>query len=305
MGRTPVVVECVPNVSEGRDSAIVERFAETLRRAGARLANVHMDPDHHRSVFSLLGGPDVVRAAALALAEQVLATVDLRYHRGSHPRIGALDVLPFVPIEGVTMDHVVALAREVGHTLAERHSVPVYFYGFAARNDQRRRLPNVRRGGYEALVERLATREGEPDAGPALFDARRGAVLVGARNVLVAYNIWLESTKLDVATAVARTIREATGGLPAVQALGIPLTGRGIVQVSMNLLDYRVTSIPVAFDAVAREAERHGVVIRQGELVGLAPRAAFAGRTPASVGLSSFTDDLYLDTHVAAALRGQ
>jgi len=305
VGRTPVVVECVPNVSEGRDSAIVERLAATVRRAGARLANVHMDPDHHRSVFSLLGGPDVVRTAALALADEVLAAVDLRDHRGGHPRIGALDVLPFVPIEGLTMDHVVALAREVGHTLADRHGVPVYFYGLAARSDQRRRLPNVRRGGYEALLDRLATQEGEPDAGPARFDPRRGAILVGARDVLVAYNIWLESTKLEVATAIARTIREATGGLPAVQALGIPLMSRGIVQVSMNLLDYRVTSIPAVFDAVVRRAERHEVAIRQGELVGLAPRAAFAGRTPASVGLSGFSDDLYLDTHVAAALREQ
>jgi glutamate formiminotransferase len=305
VGRTPVVVECVPNVSEGRDSAIVERLAATIRRAGARLANVHMDPDHHRSVFSFLGGPDVVRTAALALAADVLAAVDLRNHRGSHPRIGALDVLPFVPIDGVTMDDVVALARHVGHALAERHDVPVYFYGVAAVRDQRRRLPDARRGGYEALAARLATQDGAPDAGPARFDPRRGAILVGARNVLVAYNVWLESTKLEVATAIARSIREATGGLPAVQALGVPLTSRGIVQVSMNLLDYRVTTIPVAFDAVVREAERHGVAIQRGELVGLAPRAAFAGRTPASVGLSGFTDDLYLDTHVAAALRSQ
>jgi glutamate formiminotransferase len=305
VGRTPVVVECVPNVSEGRDSAIVERLAATIRRAGARLANVHMDPDHHRSVFSFLGGPDVVRTAALALAADVLAAVDLRNHRGSHPRIGALDVLPFVPIDGVTMDDVVALARHVGHALAERHDVPVYFYGFAAVRDQRRRLPDARRGGYEALATRLATQDGEPDAGPARFDPRRGAILVGARNVLVAYNVWLESTKLEVATAIARSIREAGGCLPAVQALGVPLTSRGIVQVSMNLLDYQVTSIPVAFDAVVREAGRRGVAIRRGELVGLAPRAAFAGRAPASVGLSGFTDDLYLDTHVAAALRSQ
>src|SRR5256885_8924231 len=167
------------------------------------------------------------------------------------------------------------------------------------------RLPDARRGGYEALAARLATPDGEPDAGPPRFDPRRGAILVGARNVLVAYNVWLESTKLEVAGAIARTIREATGGLPAVQALGMPLTSRGVVQVSMNLLDYRVTSIPVAFDAVEREAQRRGVAIRRGELVGLAPRAAFAGRTPSSVGLSDFTDDLYLDTHLTATLGGE
>ena len=305
MDRTPVVVECVPNVSEGHDPAIVERLAATICHAGARLANVHTDPDHHRSVFSFLGGPDVVRTAALALAADVLAAVDLRNHRGSHPRIGALDVLPFVPLDGITMDHVVALARNVGRALAERHDVPVYFYGHAAIREQHRRLPDVRRGGYEALAARLATPDGEPDAGPARFDPRRGAILVGARDVLVAYNVWLESTKLDVARAIARAVREASGGLPAVQALAVPLTSRGVVQVSMNLLDYRVTPIPVAFDTVAREAERHGIAIQRGELVGLAPRAALAGRTPASVGLSGFTEDLYLDTHLDATLRGQ
>ncbi len=305
MDRTPVVVECVPNVSEGRDATVVQRLATSIRQAGARLANVHLDPDHHRSVFSFLGGPDVVHTAAQALADNALAIVDLRNHHGSHPRIGALDVLPFVPISGLTMDHVVALAHDVGRALAERHELPVYFYGFAALRDHHRRLPDARRGGYEALAARLATPDGEPDAGPPRFDPRRGAVLVGARNVLVAYNVWLESTKLEVAGAIARTIRVATGGLPAVQALGMPLTSRGVVQVSMNLLDYRVTSIPVAFDAVEREAQRRGVAIRRGELVGLAPRAAFAGRTPSSVGLSDFTDDLYLDTHLTATLGGE
>src|SRR5947209_3452020 len=178
----------------------------SIRQAGARLANVHLDPDHHRSVFSFLGGPDVVHTAAQALADNALAIVDLRNHHGSHPRIGALDVLPFVPISGLTMDHVVALAHDVGRALAERHELPVYFYGFAALRDHHRRLPDARRG---------------------------------------------------------------------------------------------------AFDAVEREAQRRGVAIRRGELVGLAPRAAFAGRTPSSVGLSDFTDDLYLDTHLTATLGGE
>jgi len=299
------VVECVPNVSEGCDWAVIERLALTIRSAGARLANVHTDPDHHRSVFSFLGRPDVVRAAALALAAETLAAVDMRGHHGAHPRLGALDVLPFVPLDGITMDEVAALAHEVGRMLGERHQVPVYFYGVAAMRDDRRRLPDARRGGYEALAARLMTTEGRPDAGPARFDPRAGAILVGARTVLVAYNVWLASTDLEIARSIARSVREASGGLPAVQAMAVSLASRGLVQVSMNLLDYRRTPIPVAFDAVWQESERHGVAVLQGELVGLAPRAAFAGRTPESAGLVGFTDDLFLDDHLEQVLRGQ
>lgn len=299
------MIECVPNVSEGRNQAVVGRLAAAIRHAGARLANVHSDPDHHRSVFSFLGPPDVVQAAALALAAETLAVVDMRGHHGLHPRLGALDVVPFVPLDGIPMEDVVTLARDVGRTLGERHRVPVYFYGLAARRDDRRRLPDARRGGYEGLAVRLTTPEGEPDAGPARFDARAGAILVGARAVLVAYNVWLASTDLDVARTIARSVREVNGGLAAVQAMAVLLASRGLVQVSMNLLDYRRTPIPVAFDTVRGEAERRGIAVRRGELVGLAPRAAFAGRTPESVGLAEFTDDLYLDTHLDAALRPQ
>ena len=299
------MVECVPNVSEGRDHAVVDRLAATIRHAGARVMNVHADPDHHRSVFSFLGSPEVVQAAALALAGEALTLVDMRGHHGRHPRVGALDVVPFVPLDGITMDEVVTLARDVGRRLGERHRVPVYFYGQAAMRDDRRRLPDARRGGYEALAARLTTPEGRPDAGPARFDERAGAILVGARAVLVAYNVWLVSTDLDIARAIARRVREASGGLPAVQAMAVELASRGLVQVSMNLLDYRLTPIPVAFDTVRREAGRRGVAVRRGELVGLAPRAAFAGRTPESVGLPELTDDLYLDTHLDAMLRRQ
>jgi len=305
VGRGPAVVECVPNVSEGRDRNVVDRLGATVRRTGARLMNVHADPDHHRSVFSFLGSPDVITDAALALAADVFATLDMRHHHGSHPRVGALDVLPFVPLAGVTMDEVVALAHAVGRTLAEHHGVPVYFYGHAAMGDHRRRLPEARRGGYEALAARLATPEGRPDAGPPRFDPRAGAVLVGAREVLVAYNVWLESTDLEAARAIARTVRETSGGLAGLQAIGVPLTTRSLVQVSMNLVDYRSTPIPVAFDTVRQEAASRGIAVRRGELVGLAPRAAFAGRAPESVGLEDFVDALYLDGHLDAALGGR
>lgn len=291
------MIECVPNVSEGRDPALLARFAGVLGvTPGVTLMNVHADPDHHRSVYSFFGDPQAVEAAALALAQVVLEAVDLRLHQGQHPRLGALDVVPFVPLAGTEMDEAVTLARRVGQTIAERHHLPVYYYGHAATRATRRRLPDVRGRGYEALAERL--RSGDtPDVGPARFDPRAGAVVVGARDILVAFNVWLDGDDVAAARAIARAVRESGGGLPAVQALGMRLASRGLTQVALNLLDYRVTPIPVAFDRVCAEAARRGIAILRAELVGVAPRAAFAGRTPASVGLISFSPELLLDTH--------
>ena len=290
------IVECVPNVSEGRDPARLRRLRAVLAAApGVRLADVHADPDHHRSVFTFVGAPEPLAAAALAFAGAVIAELDMRTHHGIHPRVGALDVLPFVPLAGATMAEAAALAHRVGHELAERHALPVYYYGEAARRPERRRVRELRQGEYEGLATRLARADGVPDDGPARFDARAGAVLVGARDVLVAYNVWLAGGDLDAARAIARAVRESGGGLPAVQALGLPLASRGRVQVSMNLLDFRTTPIPAAFDRVSSEARQRGVPIERAELVGLAPRAAFAGRDPASVGLEAFRPDHYLD----------
>jgi glutamate formiminotransferase len=299
---TAPLVECVPNVSEGRDAARLARFAAAVAGApGVRLADVHADPDHHRSVFTFLGPPAAVLAAALALAEVVLADVDLRVHRGIHPRVGALDVVPFVPLRDATMADAVALAHEAGRALAGRHALPVYYYAHAARRPERRLLRGLRHGEYEGLAARLATAEGRPDDGPPRFDPRSGAILVGARDVLVAYNVWLAGDDLDAARAIARAVRASSGGLPAVQALGLPLARRGRVQVSMNLLDYRVTSLPAVFDRVRSEAARVGATIERAELVGLAPLAAFAGRAPASVGLADFHAGQALDTYLACA----
>jgi glutamate formiminotransferase len=297
-----LIVECVPNVSEGRDPARLARVADAVRATpDVTLADVHADPDHHRSVFTFLGEPATVAAGAVALAEAVLAEIDMREHRGIHPRIGALDVLPFVPLSDTPMSVAVTLAHAVGATLATRHALPVYYYGEAARRPERRALRELRHGEYEGLAARLGMEDGRPDDGPARFDPRRGAVLVGARGVLVAYNVWLASDDLAAARAIAREMRASGGGLPAVQALGLPLASRGRVQVSMNLLDHRVTPIPAAYDRVAQAAARRGIAIERAELVGLAPRAAFAGRAPASVGLPEFTSEQELEVHLARA----
>jgi glutamate formiminotransferase len=294
---TGQIVEAVPNVSEGRDTGRLARFAGAVRSVpGVTLADLHADPDHHRSVFTFLGSPAAVVAAALALADAVVAEVDMRGHHGIHPRLGALDVLPLVPLRDLTMAEAVALAHQAGHALAARHALPVYYYAHAARRPERRTLRELRHGEYEGLAGRLASAEGAPDDGPARFDPRSGAVLVGARDVLIAYNVWLAGDDLDAARAIARAVRSSNGGLPAVQALGLPLASRARVQVSLNLLDYRLTPIPVVFDRVREEAARRGLAVERAELVGLAPRAAFAGRTPASVGLDAFASTSYLDT---------
>jgi glutamate formiminotransferase len=302
-----VLIECVPNVSEGRDRDVVERLAGAIRGVdGVTLMNVHADPDHHRSVFSFLGSAAAVEAAARALADAALAAIDMRQHHGRHPRLGALDILPFVPLAGAPMSAAIAVAERAGAAIAARHALPVYFYAQAARRPDRRRLPDVRRGEYEGLPARLVAADGAPDVGPARFDARAGAVIAGARDVLVAFNVWLDSDDLAAARGIARTVRTSGGGLPAVQALGVPLPSRGIVQVSLNLLDVRVTPLPVVFDRVQEEARRRGLAVRRGELVGVAPRAAFAGRPPAAVGLTDFSDALLLETWVEAALsRGE
>ena len=293
------MLECVPNVSEGRDRRIIERLADAIRGvAGVRLADVHADPDHHRSVFTFMGAPGAVEAAALALAEAVFSSIDMRVHRGVHRRIGALDVVPFVPLRNLGMADAVARARAVGEALGRTHGVPVYFYGAAATEPSRRGLSQVRAGEYEGLEARLADPAGRPDAGPARFDPAKGATAVGARDVLVAFNVWLDSQDLGAAREIARVVRASSGGLPALQALGLPLARQHAVQVSMNLLDYRVTSLARAFDAVAAEAARLGIAVARAELVGLAPRAAFDDRSPDSVGLPDLTPAHYLDTHL-------
>ena len=293
------ILECVPNVSEGRSRETVAALGRAITRIpGVHLASVHIDPDHHRSVFTFLGAPEPVQAAALALARAVFAQVDMRTHEGIHPRLGALDVLPFVPLRGLGLAEATTVARAVAARLAEDHQLPVYLYGAAATAPGRRSLLAVRAGQYEGLPTRLADPSWRPDYGPARFDPRLGAVLVGARDVLVAYNVWLEGDDLAAARAIARAVRESAGGLPALQALGARLARRGIVQVAMNLLDYRVTSLPQAFDAVRAEAARRGIGVRRGELVGLAPRAAFAGRSPESVGLVDFDEAGYLESYL-------
>jgi glutamate formiminotransferase len=266
------IVECVPNFSEGRRPDVVREIVEAMRAQGATVLDEEMDSDHHRAVVSLAGEPRAIARAAFAGVAAAAERIDLRGHRGAHPRMGACDVLPFVPVRGATMGQCVSLAEAVGARIGEELSIPVFLYGEAARRPERADLAAVRKGEFEGLAQAIGRDpEKDPDFGPKRIHPSAGAIAVGARFFLIAYNVNLESDDLDVAKRIARKIRERDGGLPRVKALGFLLADRGIAQVSMNLTDFRVTSLLVAFEAVEREARAAGVEVRESEIVGLVP----------------------------------
>jgi glutamate formiminotransferase len=290
------MIECIPNVSEGRRAEVVERFAEAIRVVpGVRLLDYSSDPSHNRSVFTLVGDAAGVKAAALALFEQALAAIDLRTHRGEHPRLGAVDVVPFVPIEGVTMPECVALAKEVGAEVAARFSVPVFLYEEASNNPWRKNLEDIRRGEFEGLAAKMAAAEWAPDFGPALPHPTAGASVIGARMPLIAYNINLNTDRLDVAKKIAAAIRHSSGGLRYVKAAGFMLEDRHLAQVSMNLTNYQKTPIFRVFEMVRREAERYGVSILESEIVGLVPSAALVSAAEFYLQLERFGPDQILE----------
>jgi glutamate formiminotransferase len=269
------IIECIPNVSEGRRPEVIEAIVAAVGSvAGARLLDYSSDASHNRSVFTLAGDAAAVKAAVLAMYEQTIPAIDLRSHRGEHPRLGAIDVVPFVPIESATMADCVALAKEVGQAVASRFGVPVYLYEEAATNPARRNLEDIRRGEFEGLAAKMASEGWAPDYGPSAPHPTAGASVIGARMPLIAYNINLNTDRLDVAKKIAAAIRHSGGGFRFVKAAGFALTDRGIVQVSMNLTNYEKTPIFRVFEAVKREAERYGVSILESEIVGLVPAAA-------------------------------
>ena len=275
---TTALIECVPNFSEGRELAKIDRIVEAIAGVGGILVlDRESDPDHNRSVLTFAGPPEAVLEASVRAAGEAARLIDLNVHRGEHPRIGAMDVLPFVPLRGASMEECAALAVQAGERIWRRWRVPIYLYGEAARQPERRNLADIRRGGFEALREE-ARRGGNrrPDIGGPELHPTAGAVAAGARKILVAYNIQLASDDLAAAKAIARRIRESSGGLPCVKAMGVRLASRGQVQVSMNLTDYEVTPPHAAFAAVEEEARRLGIAVDGSEVIGLAPRRAMA-----------------------------
>ena len=293
------IIECVPNISEGRRAEVVEACADAVRgTAGVTLLDYSSDASHNRSVLTLAGDGPGLKQAVLALYEAALPRIDLRDHKGEHPRVGAVDVVPFVPIEGVTMDACVAIAREVAEAVAARFEIPIFLYEEAASSPARRNLEDIRRGEFEGLAVKMANDEWRPDFGPGRPHASAGATVMGARFPLIAYNINLATDRLDVAKKIASAIRLSSGGFRFVKAMGIRVEDRALVQVSMNLTNYTKTPIVRVFDLVKREAERYGVSVLESEIVGLVPSAALIDTAVYHLQLERFGEDQILEAKI-------
>ncbi len=292
------LVECVPNISEGRRPEVIQAVVDAVgATAGVRLLDVQSDPSHNRSVITFAGPPQAVAEAAFALCARAVALIDMNLHRGEHPRIGAVDVIPFVPIAHVTMPEAVELARALGARLWAELRLPVYFYAEAATVPGRVRLPDIRKGEYEGLAEKMADPAWAPDVGEARPHPTAGATVVGARRPLVAYNINLHTTAVEVAREIARAVRESSGGLVNVQAMGV-VAASGQAQVSLNLLDHTHTPVARVFELVRREAERFGVQVAESEIVGLVPLDAVVDVARYYLRLRQFQREQILDVRL-------
>jgi glutamate formiminotransferase / 5-formyltetrahydrofolate cyclo-ligase len=295
----PVLIECVPNISEGRRAEVVQEAVAALRATPeVRVLDVQSDADHNRSVLTLVGNRTSLPAAVLALFEAVLPRIDLRHHQGEHPRIGAVDVVPFVPIEGVSLPDCVALAREVGQAVAERFGVPVFLYEEAASAPHRRNLEDIRRGQFEGLAEKMGDPLWPPDFGPKTPHASAGASVIGARMPLIAYNINLGTSDLDIAKKIAKAIRHSSGGYRFVKAMGVMLEKRQLAQVSINMTDFKKTPLFRVFETVRAEAARYGVSVVGSEIVGLVPEEALLETAEHFLRLEGFSPSQVLERKV-------
>jgi glutamate formiminotransferase/glutamate formiminotransferase/formiminotetrahydrofolate cyclodeaminase len=298
------LVECVPNFSEGRDQGILHALIDGVTStAGVALLDHSMDADHHRSVLTFCGSPDGIIEAAFRAVRVATELIDLRTHVGVHPRIGATDIVPFIPIRGTTMHDCIQLAKRLGERVGRELGIPVFLYERAAGRADHVPLEAVRRGGLDGLAFRMESDPGWiPDFGPPRLHQSAGAIAIGARPPLIAYNVNLRSTEVEQARSIARAVRYSSGGLPSVKAIGVALSSRGMVQVAMNLTDYLVTPILTAFQIVKAEAAKRGIEVAGSELVGLVPQAALDHATAASLQLDRFDSSQVLETRIAEAM---
>ena len=290
------LLECVPNYSEGRRSDVIHSIVAPFRsRPGVHLLDSRADPDHNRLVVSLVGEPEPLQEALLASAREAIGSIDMRSHRGAHPRIGAVDIIPFVPLRGVEMAECVALSRAFAERYARELSVPVYLYESAALRPERRNLETVRKGQLEALAAEIGNPDRAPDFGPARLHPSAGATVIGARPFLIAFNVNLHSSDMEAARAIARTVRASGGGMPCVKAVGVDLRERGLVQVSINITDADVSPVHAVFERVRDEASRRGIAVAGTELYGMAPAAALLAASVHYLGITGFDPAQVID----------
>ena len=293
------IMECVPNFSEGRDLGKIEKIIEPFRaRQGVKLLDYSNDEDHNRLVVTVVGEPEALKAALLEAVGQAVALIDLNQHSGQHPRMGAVDVIPFIPIKGCTMDEAIALSKEVGEQIATLYQVPVFLYEKSATAPHRENLAAVRKGEFEGMAEKIKLAEWQPDFGPAERHPTAGTVAVGARMPLVAYNVNLGTADLNIASDIARKIRFIGGGLRYCKAMGVELKERGIVQVSINMTDYTRTALYRAFELVKIEARRYGVAVVGSEIIGLVPMEALIDTASFYLGLENFSMTQVLEARI-------
>ena len=293
------IVECVPNFSEGSRPEVIEKIADSFRgKPGVKLLDYSSDADHNRSVITVVGEPEAVKKSVIEAIGTAVQLIDLTKHRGQHPRMGAADVVPFIPIKNMTMDEAIALSKEVAEAVAERYALPVYLYEKSATAPHRENLASVRSGGFEGLSRKMLLPEWQPDFGPSQPHPTAGAVAISARVPLIAYNVNLGTDNLEIATAISKRVRHIGGGLRYCKAMGVSLKERGITQVSMNLTDYTKTSIYQAHELVRLEAKRYGVPVVGAEVIGLVPLEALTDVASYYLGLENFTVNHVLEARV-------
>ena len=293
------IVECVPNFSEGRDWKKIESIVNVFRaKENVKLLDYSADKDHNRMVVTVVGKPEAIKNSIVEAVGVAIEVIDLTKHKGQHPRVGAADVIPFIPIKNMSLDEADALAKEVGKTLAEKYLLPVYFYEKSASAEHRQNLAAIRKGGFEALVEKMKLPEWKPDLGPEVPHPTAGASVTGARLPLIAFNVNLHTTRFEIADKIAKKVRFSGGGLPFCKAMGVDLKEQAMMQVSMNLTDYTQTAIYQAVETIRFEAQRYGVSIAGCELIGLIPVQAVVDTFSYYLGLERFSTKQILETHL-------
>ena len=293
------IIETVPNFSEGRNLEKVERIVNVFRaKENVKLLDYSNDKDHNRMVVTVIGEPEAVKNCIVEAVGVAIEIIDLTKHEGQHPRLGAADVIPFIPIKGMTIDEADTLAKEVGKTLAEKYNLPVYFYEKSASAEYRQNLAVIRKGEFEGLVEKMKLPEWKPDLGPEKRHPTAGASVVGARMPLIAFNVNLNTTRFETADKIAKKVRYIGGGLRFCKAMGVDLKEQGLMQVSMNLTDYTKTAVYQAVEMIRFEANRYGVTVAGCELVGLVPLQAVIDTTSYYLGLEGFSMKQILETHL-------
>lgn len=293
------IVECVPNFSEGRDLDKIEKIVNPFRgKDGVKLLDYKRDEDHNRVVVTVVGEPQAVKKAVLEAMGIAIQLIDMTKHRGQHPRMGAIDVVPFIPIKNVSMTEAVELAKEVAKEASEKYKLPIFLYEKAATDPQRENLANIRKGEFEGMAEKIKQPEWRPDYGPTVIHSTAGATVIGARMPLVAFNVNLNTNSMDIANKIARNVRFLNGGLRYCKAIGIELKDRGIVQISMNMTDYTKTALYRAFELVRIEAARYGVPIVGSEIIGLLPMEALIDTAVYYLGIEDFSMEQILENRL-------